>query len=132
MTSRQCWGLLLAAGGLLATAPAAAQTEIKIATVAPDGSAWMRIFNKMKASVEQKTAGAVKLRFYSGQVQGDELPGVSLKFVAGLQRLPNGNTVVCNWLGHGNLGKAPHLVGPPLWNLMYLPPAGMPLAMNAW
>jgi hypothetical protein len=44
------------------------------------------------------------------QVRGDELPGVSLKFVAGLQRLPNGNTVLCNWLGHGNLGKAPHLV----------------------
>jgi hypothetical protein len=44
------------------------------------------------------------------EVQGDELPGVSLKFIAGVQRLPNGNTVLCNWLGHGNLGKAPHLV----------------------
>lgn len=44
------------------------------------------------------------------QVQGDELPGVSLKFVAGVQRLPNGNTVICNWLGHGQLGKAPHLI----------------------
>ena len=44
------------------------------------------------------------------QVQGDELPSVSLKFVAGLQRLPNGNTILCNWLGHGEFGKAPHLV----------------------
>lgn len=44
------------------------------------------------------------------QVQGDELPGISLKFIAGLQRLPNGNTVICNWLGHGHFGKAPHLV----------------------
>jgi hypothetical protein len=44
------------------------------------------------------------------QVQGDELPGVSLKFIAGLQRLPNGNTVICNWLGHGHLGQAPHLL----------------------
>ena len=24
--------------------------------------------------------------------------------------LPNGNTVMSNWLGHGNLGKAPHLI----------------------
>ena len=44
------------------------------------------------------------------QVQGDELPGISLKFIAGLQRLPNGNTVICNWLGHGQFGKAPHLI----------------------
>jgi hypothetical protein len=44
------------------------------------------------------------------QVQGDELPGISLKFIAGVQRLSNGNTVICNWLGHGQFGKAPHLV----------------------
>lgn len=44
------------------------------------------------------------------QVRGDELPGISLKFMAGLQRLPNGNTVVANWLGHGQFGKAPHLI----------------------
>jgi catechol 2,3-dioxygenase-like lactoylglutathione lyase family enzyme len=44
------------------------------------------------------------------QVQGDELPGVSLKFMAGLQRLPNGNTVMANWLGHGQFGRAPHLI----------------------
>jgi len=44
------------------------------------------------------------------QVKGDELPGVSLKFMTGLQRLPNGNTVVTNWLGHGNIGKAPHVI----------------------
>ena len=44
------------------------------------------------------------------EVKGDELPGIQLKFMAGLQRLPNGNTVMCNWLGHGQLGKAPHLI----------------------
>jgi hypothetical protein len=44
------------------------------------------------------------------QVQGNELPGISLKFMAGLQRLPNGNTVMSNWLGHGQFGKAPHLI----------------------
>lgn len=44
------------------------------------------------------------------EVKGDELPGISLKFIAGLQRLPNGNTLLCNWLGHGQFGKAPHIV----------------------
>lgn len=44
------------------------------------------------------------------QVQGDELPGISLKFIAGMQRLPNGNTVICNWLGHKHFGQAPHLL----------------------
>jgi len=44
------------------------------------------------------------------EVRGEELPGISLKFMAGLQRLPNGNTVMSNWLGHGQFGKAPHLI----------------------
>ncbi len=44
------------------------------------------------------------------QVQDGDLPGVSLKFIAGFQRLPNGNTVIADWLGHDQFGKAPHLV----------------------
>ena len=44
------------------------------------------------------------------EVKGDELPGISLKFIAGFHRLPNGNTVIANWLGHGQFGKAPHLI----------------------
>jgi hypothetical protein len=44
------------------------------------------------------------------QVQSNELAGISLKFVAGIQRLSNGNTVICNWLGHGHFGEAPHLI----------------------
>jgi hypothetical protein len=44
------------------------------------------------------------------QVQNGDLPGISLKFLAGFQRLPNGNTVVANWLGHSQFGKAPHLI----------------------
>ncbi len=44
------------------------------------------------------------------QVQGDDLPGITLKFIAGFHRLPNGNTVIANWLGHGQFGKAPHAI----------------------
>jgi hypothetical protein len=44
------------------------------------------------------------------EVRGEELPGIGLKFMAGLHRLPNGNTVMSNWLGHGQFGKAPQLI----------------------
>ncbi len=44
------------------------------------------------------------------EVKDGDLPGISLKFMTGLQRLPNGNTVISNWLGHGQFGKAPHLI----------------------
>ena len=38
----------------------------------------------------------------------DELPGIGLKFMTGMQYLPNGNLLLTNWLGHGQFGKAPH------------------------
>ena len=43
-------------------------------------------------------------------VANDDLPGIHLKFMTGLQRLPNGNTVLTNWLGHGHFGEAPHII----------------------
>lgn len=43
-------------------------------------------------------------------VSNGDLPGISLKFMTGFHRLPNGNTVMSNWLGHGQLGKAPHII----------------------
>ncbi|HAM74005.1 MAG TPA: hypothetical protein DCM86_20460 [Verrucomicrobiales bacterium] len=36
-----------------------------------------------------------------------DLPGNPLRLMAGCQRLPNGNTVFCNYLGHGHLGEQP-------------------------
>ena len=44
------------------------------------------------------------------EVRTNDLPGITLKFMAGLHRLPNGNTVMSNWLGHGQFGQAPHLI----------------------
>ncbi|NQU23652.1 MAG: aryl-sulfate sulfotransferase [Candidatus Nealsonbacteria bacterium] len=44
------------------------------------------------------------------QITRDELPGIRLAFMTGLQRLPNGNTVMSNWLGHGQVGKGVHLI----------------------
>lgn len=35
----------------------------------------------------------------------NDLPGNPLRLMAGIQRLPNGNTLLCNYLGHGHIGK---------------------------
>jgi outer membrane protein assembly factor BamB len=43
------------------------------------------------------------------EITNKDLPNAPLKFMTGLHRLPNGNTVFTNWLGHGQLGKAPHI-----------------------
>lgn len=42
------------------------------------------------------------------QLTRDELHGISLKFMTGMEVLPNGNLVFTNWLGHNQFGKAPH------------------------
>jgi hypothetical protein len=39
----------------------------------------------------------------------NDLTQSPIRFGIGVQRLPNGNTVFCNWLGHGHLGENPHL-----------------------
>src|SRR3989339_1173742 len=51
---------------------AMAGREIKIASVAPDGSAWSRLFKRMNKEIQGKTKGEVTFHFYPGQVQGDE------------------------------------------------------------
>lgn len=43
------------------------------------------------------------------ELNENEIPGHPLRLMAGMQRLPNGNTVFCNYLGHGHLGKQPHV-----------------------
>jgi hypothetical protein len=44
------------------------------------------------------------------QIDENSLFRNPLRFVAGLQRLPNGNTLICNWGGHGHVGGQPQIV----------------------
>jgi TRAP-type C4-dicarboxylate transport system substrate-binding protein len=64
----------LAAALVLALAPGtrAATATLKIATVAPEGSAWMQMFDKMKKEVLEATGGAVEFKAYPGGVLGEE------------------------------------------------------------
>jgi hypothetical protein len=42
------------------------------------------------------------------QITKNELPGIELKFMTGMEVLPNGNLVFTNWIGHGQLGNGTH------------------------
>ncbi len=69
---------LLAAGLMLlpgtAPRPADAQetTTLRIATLAPRGSSWMRVFDAWNNTLRQRTNNRLQLRVYAGGSQGDE------------------------------------------------------------
>jgi hypothetical protein len=41
------------------------------------------------------------------ELHENDLPGNTLRLMAGCHRLPNGNTIFANYLGHGHLGEQP-------------------------
>ncbi|AKS41930.1 TRAP transporter substrate-binding protein DctP [Wenzhouxiangella marina] len=60
-------GLLL----VLFLAGAVHAQQLKIATLAPDGSSWMNALNAAADAVEADTEGRVSIRYYPGGVMGD-------------------------------------------------------------
>jgi len=57
---------------IAATAGAADAATIKIATVAPDGTAWMKEMRTAGEAIKAKTEGRVEMKFYPGGVMGDD------------------------------------------------------------
>ena len=45
---------------------------LRIASLAPAGSSWMKILNAWNKTLKEKTRGKLKMRFYPGGSQGDE------------------------------------------------------------
>jgi len=64
--------LLLAAACAAMLGSAQAATTIKIATIAPDGTAWMREMRASADAVKKRTEDRVEIKFYPGGVMGDE------------------------------------------------------------
>jgi TRAP-type C4-dicarboxylate transport system substrate-binding protein len=48
------------------------QTKIRFATVAPEGSTWMKVMRDYAKAVEDATNNQIKFKIYPGQVAGDE------------------------------------------------------------
>ena len=60
------------AGDLSAKPRKRAKVEMKLATLAPDGSTWMRIMNELDTEIRERTDGEAGLKFYPSGIQGDE------------------------------------------------------------
>jgi TRAP-type C4-dicarboxylate transport system substrate-binding protein len=58
--------------GITSTASAGPATTIRVATLAPKGSSWMRVYNAWNNSLQKKTGGRLKLQFFAGGAAGDE------------------------------------------------------------
>jgi TRAP-type C4-dicarboxylate transport system substrate-binding protein len=63
--------LLAALAGLIGPAPAEAVT-LKLATVAPEGTAWVTEMRRTAAEITRRTDGRVKVKLYPGGVMGSE------------------------------------------------------------
>ncbi len=57
---------------ILFTSLSTQAATFKIATLSPDGSAWMIAMRKAGKDLEKQTQGRVKLKFYPGGVMGDD------------------------------------------------------------
>jgi TRAP-type transport system periplasmic protein len=74
------WLVALSALALVAASPPrahAAKAEapavlLKVATLAPEGSTWMKLMHELDERVRQATGNEVGFRYYAGGVQGDE------------------------------------------------------------
>ncbi len=64
--------LLASAATTAAAAHSASADEIRIATLAPDGSAWMKVLSKGAAEIAKVTEGRVTFKYYANGNQGDE------------------------------------------------------------
>lgn len=63
---------LLASGSRVSRAEADDKTIIRLATLAPSGSAFGKVMKAWSRSLSKETEGRVELRMYSGGSQGDE------------------------------------------------------------
>jgi TRAP-type C4-dicarboxylate transport system substrate-binding protein len=57
---------------LAAAAPAQSAVQFKLATIAPEGSGWMRELRAAADEVADRTEGRVKIKYYPGGVMGND------------------------------------------------------------
>ena len=50
----------------------AGATQLKIATVAPEGSGWMQSMRLAAGEIKSKTNGRVEIKYYAGGVMGND------------------------------------------------------------
>lgn len=79
---RACLVAVLLTAGLVPAGASAKTTTLKIATLAPEGSTWWKLFMEAAKVLRDRTDGRVRVRLYAGGVAGDE-PDVVRKMRVG-------------------------------------------------
>ncbi|TLY52854.1 MAG: hypothetical protein E6K53_02900 [Gammaproteobacteria bacterium] len=64
--------IIFFASALALTALNVQAATIKIATIAPDGNAWMTEMRAAATAIKTRTSDRVELKFYPGGVMGDD------------------------------------------------------------
>ncbi len=70
--SRSRRGLAVALLAALFVTPPAEGVEFKVATVAPDGSTWMREMRAGAVEIQARSEGRVTIKFYPGGIMGND------------------------------------------------------------
>lgn len=85
--------LLLA---LVLTSPASHAATLKIASLAPDGTNWMKMMRKAAKDIKKQTDGRVKIKYFPGGVQGSDKSVIRKMRIRQLQ----GGAVSTGAMGH--------------------------------
>jgi TRAP-type transport system periplasmic protein len=56
----------------LVPSPVLAKHTLRLATLTPNGSSWMKEFQRLSSGVKARSKGQLELRFYGGAIMGDE------------------------------------------------------------
>jgi|ETNmetMinimDraft_15_1059895.scaffolds.fasta_scaffold12373_2 TRAP-type C4-dicarboxylate transport system substrate-binding protein len=64
--------MLRIASLLLILAATATSQTIRFATIAPEGSTWMKVLKNFDREVQKRTGRKVKFKFFAGAIKGDE------------------------------------------------------------
>jgi len=65
-------GLFLFSGPVVQAEEKNKKYKLKIATLAPEGSSWMKRFHEASRAIEKRSDGRLKMKIYAGGIMGDE------------------------------------------------------------
>ena len=69
---KRSWFVCLILTSALASLVPAQAATLKIATLSPEGTGWMKMLRQAANNIEERTNGSVKLKIYPGGVMGDD------------------------------------------------------------
>ncbi len=72
LTATIMLSLFLFSGPIVQADETKKQYKLKIATLAPEGSSWMKRFHEASRAIEKRSDGRLKMKIYAGGIMGDE------------------------------------------------------------